>query len=116
MGQIEIDELYIGVNRGGAHYVVPVQAKGGNDQIGAVQIMQDIAYCAKRYPDLVCRPVAAQFMKNDVIALFELTLQDGALRVVEERQYKLVNTNDLDRDELAHYRDIDSSSFGIRLL
>jgi len=36
--------------------------------------------------------------------------------VVEERQYKLVNTNDLDRDELAHYRDIDSSSFGIRLL
>src|SRR5258707_6951810 len=28
-GQIEIDELYVGVDSQGTHYVVPVQAKGG---------------------------------------------------------------------------------------
>ena len=28
MGQIEIDELYIGLDKHGCHYVIPVQAKG----------------------------------------------------------------------------------------
>ena len=34
IGQIEIDELYIGLDKHGCHYVIPVQAKGGKDQIG----------------------------------------------------------------------------------
>ena len=34
VGQIEIDELYIGLDKRGCHYVIPVQAKGGSDQIG----------------------------------------------------------------------------------
>ena len=29
MGQVETDEIYVGVDKGGSHYVVPVQAKGG---------------------------------------------------------------------------------------
>ncbi len=28
IGQVERDEVYIGVDRQGAHYVIPVQAKG----------------------------------------------------------------------------------------
>ena len=31
MGQVETDELYVGVDRRGSHYVVPIQAKGGKD-------------------------------------------------------------------------------------
>jgi hypothetical protein len=31
MGQVETDELYIGIDRRGAHYVLPVQAKAGKD-------------------------------------------------------------------------------------
>ncbi len=34
IGQIEIDELYIGLDKHRCHYVIPVQAKGGKDQIG----------------------------------------------------------------------------------
>lgn len=37
VGQIEIDDLYIGLDKYGCHYVIPVQAKDGKDQIGAVQ-------------------------------------------------------------------------------
>lgn len=33
MGQIETDEIYIGVDRGGVHHVFPVQAKGGKDML-----------------------------------------------------------------------------------
>jgi hypothetical protein len=47
MGQIEIDELYVGIDKAGHHYVIPVQAKGGKDQISGVQTAQDIAACAR---------------------------------------------------------------------
>src|ERR1700688_3106922 len=33
-GQIEIDELYVGLDSRGAQYIVPVQAKGGTDVLG----------------------------------------------------------------------------------
>lgn len=56
MGQVETDELYVGVDKQGVHYVVPVQAKSGTHQIGRVQIEQDIAVCADKLPSLVCRP------------------------------------------------------------
>ena len=90
--QIEIDELYVGLNVEGHHFVVPVQAKVGNDQIGIVQTQQDVGFCAERFPDLKCRPVAAQALPGDVIALFELVLQEGELRVKQERHYRLAAT------------------------
>ena len=44
IGEIEIDELYVGIDKHGYHYIVPVQAKGGKDQISVVQTMQDLAW------------------------------------------------------------------------
>src|SRR6266542_7039998 len=41
LGQVETDEIYIGIDKKGAHYVNPVQAKGGKDKQGKVQIEQD---------------------------------------------------------------------------
>lgn len=57
IGQIEIDEIYVGVNRNGTHFVIPVQAKGGDDQLGVVQTKQDIACCTAKFPELICRPI-----------------------------------------------------------
>lgn len=105
IGQIEIDELYVGLDRRGCHYVIPVQAKGGKDQIGIVQISQDIRFVEDKFPGMRCRAIAAQFMENEVIALFELTLQDGEIKVVEERHYRLVPAKKLNRDMIRDYRD-----------
>lgn len=99
----EVDEIYVAVDRYGAQFIVPVQAKTGTDQIGVVQIMQDLAACAEKYPGLVARAVAAQFMPNGVIALFELTIQDGDMRVVSEEHYKLVPASDIDDSDRATY-------------
>ena len=96
MGQIEIDEIYVGLNRNGAHYVIPVQAKGGSDKLSPVQTMQDMACCRVKFPDMICRPVSAQFMDDDVIALFELTEEHGNALIVEERHYKLVPGDTID--------------------
>ncbi|MCC5840208.1 MAG: hypothetical protein JJT96_08795 [Opitutales bacterium] len=41
IGQVEIDEIYVGVDRNGCQYVIPVQAKGGRDQLSIVQTQQD---------------------------------------------------------------------------
>ncbi|MBS0469750.1 MAG: endonuclease [Proteobacteria bacterium] len=96
VGQIEIDELYVGLDSEGRHYVIPVQAKGGKDQIGVVQTTQDIRYCLQKFPELRCRPIAAQFLSEGVVALFELKLQNDEVRVSEERHYKLVPASEIE--------------------
>lgn len=103
VGQIEIDEIYVGIDRHGAQYVVPVQAKGGSDQLSVVQAKQDIACCAEKFPHLICRSISAQFMEDDRIAIFELTVQDDQVRIVQERHYKLVS-GAVPADELETYR------------
>ena len=50
VGQTETDEIYVGVDKRGAQFVFPVQAKGARDRINVVQIEQDIAMCAEKFP------------------------------------------------------------------
>jgi len=104
VGQIEIDELYVGIDKFGCHYVIPVQAKGGTDQISIVQTRQDMTWCGQRFPELRCRPISAQFISSDQIALFELTVDGDEIKVVEERHYKLTPGSELDMREIAAYR------------
>lgn len=103
IGQIEIDELYVGLDRRGCHYVIPVQAKGGKDQIGVVQTTQDIRFVEQKFPGLRCRAVSAQFMDDSVVALFELTMQDDMIKVVDEKHYRLVQNDKLDRASIRNY-------------
>ncbi len=104
IGQIEIDELYFGIDRNGCHYAIPVQAKGGSDQIGVVQTTQDIKFVEDRFPGLRSRAISVQFMPGGIVAMFELRLQGDELRVVEERHYKLVPSDQLDRESIRSYR------------
>ena len=103
MGQIEIDEIYVGIDKHGRQFVIPVQAKGGNDKHGVIQTQQDIACCEEKFPDLICRAVSAQFMSGDKIALFELTIEEGDIRVVEEKHYQLVSGDRITVDDLNSY-------------
>jgi hypothetical protein len=104
LGQIEIDEVYFGIDRNGCHYAIPVQAKGGTDQISVVQTKQDLAWCAQRFPGLRARAISAQFMEDDKVAMFELAVADNQVVVVEEKHYKLVPSENLDRDIVTGYR------------
>jgi len=94
LGQVETDELYVGVAKSGQQFVIPVQAKGGSDQLGAVQIEQDLALCKHLFPELIARPVAVQFKKDEqgeVIVMFDLARNDDdQICIREERHYRLV--------------------------
>ncbi len=103
MGQIEIDEMYIGVDRHGGQHIIPVQAKGGKDRISSVQILQDIACCESRFPLLRCQPIGAQFIGSDKIGLF-LFRRDGNRILIElEKQYKLVPAAEISESDLQAY-------------
>ena len=104
IGQVEVDEIYVGVDRKGSHHVLPVQAKGGKDQINIVQIQQDMAMCAVKFAALQCRPIAGQFMSDDLIALFEFTMVDQEMKVVHEKHYRLVPADEIDADEIKGYQ------------
>jgi hypothetical protein len=103
IGQIEVDEIYVGVNRNGQQFVIPVQAKGGSDQLGITQTRQDMACCVQEFPRLACRPVSAQLMADDTIALFELTLDGEDVKVVEEKHYRLVPSDEIGDQDLRLY-------------
>ncbi len=104
VGQIEIDEIYVGVDQAGCHYVIPVQAKGGNDQLSVVQTKQDILCCSEKYPNLITRAISTQFMEDDLIAMFELTVQDEQVKLVQEKHYRLVPSAEITFSDLSLYR------------
>jgi len=103
VGQIEIDEIYVGIDRHGRQFVIPVQAKGGSDKHGAVQTQQDVLCCAEKFPNLICRAVSAQFMSQERIAMFELTVQNSEVKVIDERHYQLVPASSISVDDLQQY-------------
>lgn len=105
-GQIEIDELYVGVDSKGAQYIVPVQAKGGSDRLGVIQTIQDVTFCntQERYQNCVPRTVSAQFMGDEVIAMFELSFDGNDVSIVREQHYKLVSANQISASDLDRYK------------
>jgi hypothetical protein len=103
VGQIEIDEIYVGLDRHGRQFVIPVQAKGGSDKHGVIQTQQDILCCAEKFPNLICRAVSAQFMTEERIALFELTVQHDEIKIIDERHYQLVAASHISVDDLQQY-------------
>lgn len=105
MGQVETDEIYVGVDKRGAHHVFPVQAKGGKDRMNIVQIEQDIALCKAKYPELICQAIGAQFIGQDKIALFAFQDTTEGVRLVQERHYRLTKPDDLSNAELREYRE-----------
>ncbi|PSR01208.1 MAG: endonuclease [Bacteroidetes bacterium SW_11_45_7] len=103
LGQVETDEIYIGIDKKGGHFVVPVQAKGGSDKQGKVQIEQDFEICHYKFPNLICIPVAAQFMSNGKMALFSFERDVESIKIISERHYLLVQSDELTEQEVANY-------------
>ncbi|MCI0417436.1 endonuclease [bacterium] len=113
-GQMETDEVYIGVDQRGVHYVFPVQAKGSREKMSIVQIIQDFVMCEEKFPLLVCRAIGAQFIQPDLIALFGFEKKKGALpKIALEKHYHLVPSSKLSDDEIKEYRNL---SFETKLL
>ncbi|NNM87632.1 MAG: endonuclease [Phycisphaerae bacterium] len=107
MGQVETDELYVGLDKRGAHFVFLVQAKRGNDRINVVQIEQDIAMCAAKFPDLICIPIAACAMEDRLVAMFAFEADRNSgecgVSVTAEKHYRFVPPDQISPEDLQSY-------------
>jgi hypothetical protein len=107
IGQIEIDEIYVGVSKKGAHYIIPCQAKSPGDKFGIVQVMQDLEFCKQRYPNALCKPIALQFLSEIDLAILELVVEDDdnvfRLSVVDEKHYQLTNKDGISDLDIVSY-------------
>lgn len=110
IGQIEIDEMYVGVDKNGRQYIIPVQAKGGKDQLSVVQTEQDLKFCEQKYPNLLSRAISAQFLDEDLIVLFELALHEDEIRIVQEKHYKLTKAENISERDVNLYNSSTSQS------
>lgn len=93
IGQVEIDELYLGVDTDGRWYVIPIEAKGPDprDRIGIIQISWLTTFAKQYYPRLVARPVAVKAWQDGSIFLIEFNnaINLEEIRTVNYRRYKL---------------------------
>lgn len=111
IGQVETDEVYVGIDKQGAHYVFPVQAKAGNDRHSIVQIEQDFAMCGVKFPHCICRAIAAQFIGKDKIALFVFNAsKKGEARILAEKHYVLLPGEKISKEDLEEYRRLSLSA------
>ncbi len=89
--QVETDELYIGIDKHGQHFAIPVEAKGEDDALSIVQIWQNSLVCKAKLLDLPVRCIAIQKLSASVVALIELQVLDvDDIAIVEEKHYQLV--------------------------
>lgn len=90
VGQVEIDDVYVGNDQDGVPVVVTVQAKRDRDRVNSVQIMQDIRACQERGDGRLCRPVAVHHDgASERMTFFEFADTSGEVRLVREVQYRL---------------------------
>jgi hypothetical protein len=101
-GQVEIDDLYVGLNSGGKQFVVPIEAKSAKDHLSKTQIMQGIDFARDRYPKLILKPVGIQEMKDGSLVLIEFTpgSHPDKIKIAEMRRYKLVPMSEVPLNEL----------------
>lgn len=112
IGQIEIDELYVGHDGEGNRYVVPVQAKGKKDRLSIVQTEQDYAFCVanQKFAKSRIRCVSAQFLDDGRIHLFELQVANDEARIKKEKRYRLIAAETSSRAKTSRHENDDKPS------
>jgi hypothetical protein len=87
IGQVEIDDLYIGVDTDGCAFVLPVEAKGESpkDRLGVVQITQMVRFARESFPDLAIRPIGLKVMSDGSYLFLEFNDSEDSNSVATKR-------------------------------
>lgn len=92
MGQVEVDDLYLGVDKDGGQYVIPIEAKTADEPLGVAQIVFQNAFAQQKYPMLKLRSVAVKSWHDKTLFFLELnrSVDPNKVEVIEYRRYRLV--------------------------
>ncbi len=94
LGEVELDALYAGVDKTGALYVLPVEAKSQaeNELIGRIQISQMVKLVQQDFADLRRRILAIKALPDSTIAMVEFNDQEDPdkLSIVSVSRFRLI--------------------------
>ena len=94
IGQVEIDDLYLGVDQEGSWYVIPIEAKGPGQQekLSVIQIQQMILFAKQDYPRLLLRPIGIKSLGDgsSVFAEFNDSADLEEISVKDYKRYRLI--------------------------
>ena len=104
LGYFSADDIYFGIHRNFGKVVIPVMAVGWQIPLKMASIAQQLqAYSAEFLP-LPIIPAVAQFIEDNLIALFSFEYNEDQLTVSAERHYRIVHTDELAIENLGAYR------------
>jgi hypothetical protein len=94
LGQVEIDDLYIGIDTDGNGFMLPVEAKSESpkDRLGVIQITQMVRFSRQKFPDLAVRPIGIKVLPDGSFMFFEFTVEDDPDKIETRRikRYRLI--------------------------
>jgi hypothetical protein len=94
MGEVEIDALYVGVDKNGALFVIPIEAKsqGESEMIGRIQISQMAKLMRQDFSILKRRILAVKTLQDDTIAAVEFNDADEPddIQIISVARYRLI--------------------------
>ncbi len=103
--QVETDEIYVGIDRYGTHYAIPIEAKGESDSLNVIQIWQNAKVCVAKFPDVSIRCIAAKAISHHGIALIEVQAHDlENIAILKETHYQLVHPDQMRAEDIRRYR------------
>ncbi len=96
-GQVEIDELYVGVDKDGRGYVLPVEGKEEGESLGIDKAVSLTLFARAKYPKLICRPIAIIRESENQLACveFEPAIEIEKVSVLDMRRYVLVRSKSI---------------------
>ena len=91
-GQVEVDELYVGVDKDGRGFVLPIEAKDAGESLGVDKAVALSLFAQAKYPRLICRPIAVvREAKHQITCIeFEPVTDLSKVSILDIRRYQLV--------------------------
>jgi len=94
MGEVELDAIYVGVDRGGTLFVIPIEAKSQaeNEMIGRIQVSHLVKLVRQDFGKLQRRIIAIKALQDGTIAMVEFNDQEDPddLKILTVGRYRLI--------------------------
>ena len=87
LGQVEIDDLYLGVDEDGNWAAIPIEGKVGDERLGIIQIRALSLFAKDQFPGLRVRPLGIKLL-NDRSLLFVEFNDQTDFDTIAARRYK----------------------------
>lgn len=94
VGEVELDSLYVGMDRTGQLTILPIEAKsvGQNEFIGRIQVSQMVSLMRQDFPNMAHRVLAVKPLSDGTVGMAEFsdTTDPDESRVISVARFRLI--------------------------